>query len=120
MTVSEISEAVEVGLGGLSVGDAFAFGRSWQVTVESGPHSGTAAEDIRRLKVRNSSGKMIPLSKLVTVRETKAPAVIERLDMYPLVEITANPAAGVSRDRSGALCGRPSKSERCGEIQLSV
>ncbi len=47
---------------------------------------------------------MVPLATLVKVRQVEAPAVLDFLDLQPMVEITANPASGVSLDQARKIC----------------
>jgi multidrug efflux pump subunit AcrB len=79
-------------------------GRTLQVKVPPGANGGDQARDIQRLKVRNAQGDMVPLGALVQVREVSGPEAVDRLDCNPMVEITANPAAGVSASQARALC----------------
>jgi multidrug efflux pump subunit AcrB len=67
-----------------------------RVGVRAGADLNHADVAIRQLKVRNASGDMVPLSAFVSVRETMAPRSVRRMDLYPMIEITANPAEGVS------------------------
>ena len=60
--------------------------------------------DIGKLAVRSVSGRMVPLSAIVSVRMTAGRAYIDRFNMYPMVEVSANPAAGISLDQVHAIC----------------
>jgi multidrug efflux pump subunit AcrB len=104
-------------LGSLHVNDSNRFGRTWQVTVQAPPHLRAQVEDLQRLKVRNAQGDMVPLSEFVRVREIEALGVLERLNLEPMLALTANPAPGVSladaRSLSETLAGEVRK-----ELQL--
>jgi multidrug efflux pump subunit AcrB len=78
--------------------------RTWQVQVRFGENARNQVDTLKVLKVRNSQGNMVPLAALATVRESLGPLVHDRLDLQPMVEITANPAAGVSRAQARTLC----------------
>jgi multidrug efflux pump subunit AcrB len=82
------------------------FGRNWPVEVRADGDPGSRAKDLQRLQVRNARGEMIPLSRLITVREQTGPAVQDFLDHVPMVEITANPAPGESLKELRKLCER--------------
>ena len=43
------------------------FGRTWQVQVQAEASDRTSIDDIYRINVRNTEGKMIPLRSLVEV-----------------------------------------------------
>jgi multidrug efflux pump subunit AcrB len=79
-------------------------GRTVQVKVQPGANAGEPARDIQRLKVRNSQGEMVPLGALVTVRDVSGPGAVTRVNCRPMVEITGNPAAGVSASQARTLC----------------
>jgi multidrug efflux pump subunit AcrB len=106
VAVRDVFDTLQVYLGSSYVNDFNRFGRTWQVIVqaEAGRGPGNRAEDIKRLKVRNARGEMVPLAAVLTVREIRASQAVDRLDGLPLVQITANPAAGVSLPRARALC----------------
>lgn len=61
-------------------------------------------EMLKGLKIRNAQGEMVALSAIVTTREIAAASAINRLDMQPMVQITANPTAGTSVADARALC----------------
>jgi multidrug efflux pump subunit AcrB len=77
------------------------------------------AEDLKLLMVRNSKGEMVPLSQLATVQDITAPLVLDRLDGRPMVEVTANPASGVTLAQARALCETTAEEVRK-ELQLSA
>ncbi|HKB37384.1 MAG TPA: efflux RND transporter permease subunit, partial [Gemmataceae bacterium] len=91
-------------LGSVHVNDFNRFGRTWRVNVQADPAVRGRTEDLRKLKVRNEKGEMVPLGSLAKIREVEAPLVVDRLDGHPMVEITANPAAGAALAEVRALC----------------
>ena len=46
--------------------------------------------------MRSKTGKMVPLSALITVRYVAAPKLLERFNGFPAVKVTGNPAEGFS------------------------
>ena len=62
---------------------------------------------------------MVPLSKFVTVREVGGPARIDRLDLRPMVEITANPGRGVSLGQARWLCETRAEEELSSDYRLA-
>jgi multidrug efflux pump subunit AcrB len=104
VSLDDILATLRIQGGPVYVNDFVRFGRSWRVQVQAGSGSGDWANDLRKLKVRNSRGQMIPLTTLVTLRETEGPAALDFLDFWPMVEITANPASGVNLDQARKLC----------------
>ena len=104
VAVADISTILQAYLGSILVTDLNCFGRIWPVEVAIAPPARHLPEDLKRLKVRNALGKMIPLSNLVKLRERTSPGYIDRLDLQPMAEITANPAPGVSLAEARWLC----------------
>jgi RND family efflux transporter MFP subunit len=100
---ADIADTLDVYLHSVHVNDFNRFGRTWKAQVRI-DGSGDPAEDVKRLKVRNARGELVALSGLVTVRERTGPGSIDRLDFQPVVEITANPAPGVSPGQARWLC----------------
>jgi HAE1 family hydrophobic/amphiphilic exporter-1 len=83
-------------MGSAYVNDFNAFGRTYQVRVQSEPAFRQDPGDVLLLKVRNRDGATLPLSSVATLRETVGPATIYRYNLYPSARITADPATGVS------------------------
>ena len=51
-------------------------------------------QDIKRLKVRNVRGAMVPLGTIASVREISGPVMVQRYNMYPAAMINGEPAPG--------------------------
>lgn len=102
--VGDVFDSLRLFLGFHEAGHFNSFGRTWQVRVASDANSRGRAEDIGKLKVRSRQGKMLPLASLATIREASGAAVLDRLDGQPMVEITANPAPGVSLAQARWVC----------------
>jgi multidrug efflux pump subunit AcrB len=104
VALSEVFDSIQVALGGDRVGGINAFGRIWQIVVGVGEPSSDGVEAVKRIKVRNGQGAMVPLLQLATVRAREEDATVDRLDMYPMVEITGNPAPGEPLAAVRKLC----------------
>ncbi len=83
-------------LGSTYVNDFNAFGRTWQVKVQADSMFRSKPEDIARLQVRNSSGKMVPLGAMSKVDYSLGPLKVDRYNLYPTAKIMGNPAPGYS------------------------
>ena len=70
--------------------------QSLPATTDGRENAETQAADIRKLKVRNAKGDMVSLSDMVTLHETMVSDVLNRFDLNPTVEITANLKPGVT------------------------
>src|SRR5262249_52607900 len=76
--LSAVFQALQGSLGGYFVNNMNLFGRTWQVQVQAEPADRASIDDIYRINVRSSDGKMIPLRSLVEVRVTTGPPAIIR------------------------------------------
>ena len=63
--IPAIFEALQVNLGTAYVNDFNAFGRVYQVRAQAGQKFRLEREDISRLKVRSTTGALVPLGTLV-------------------------------------------------------
>ncbi len=97
---------------GVSVKDILDRIKAYMDAPGSAGNRSKAAAEVGKLKVRNANGEMTPLSPFVTVREKRIPAALERLDLAAVVEISANPATGLSPQRIRALCEESAKKSR--------
>lgn len=91
-----IYQTLSAYMGDSYVNDFFDFGRSYQVTVKGDPASRGDIQDVRRLSVRNSEGKMVPFSTFTDIEPTMGVSSVNRYNMYVTAGLTATPAKGVS------------------------
>jgi len=94
--LSEIFGSMQAFLGAAYVNDFNKFNRTFQVNIQAKDDARSSVEDIARLQIRSSDGKMVPLGTLVTVEEIFGPAIITRYNMYPTATITGSGAPGFS------------------------
>jgi multidrug efflux pump len=80
----------------MHVNDFNRFGRTWQVIVQADAKFRSDYDIVRRLKVRNGRGDMVPLGTLASIQKTTGPVSITRYNMYPAAPINGNAAPGVS------------------------
>jgi multidrug efflux pump len=96
VSLSDAFETLQTYLGSTYVNDFTRFGRNWQVNVQADSKFRLAPEDIGQLKVRNTSGEMVPLGALLSVRDISGPAIVNHYNMYPSAEVNGGTAPGVS------------------------
>jgi multidrug efflux pump len=101
--LEEVNRTLQVYLGGAYVNDFTAFGRNWQVKLQADAPFRMSEEAIRRLKVRNAAGAMVPLATLATVRDTTGPAIITRYNLYPAADVSGGTLPGTSSGESIAI-----------------
>jgi multidrug efflux pump subunit AcrB len=119
VALKDVLTTLEATLGTVHVNDFNRFGRTWQVCVAASGPARLRPEGIKELKLRNSKGEMVALGELVKVRTLEAPIAINRLNLEPAVELTANPAVGISLSQARTLCETLSKDVRR-ELRLTA
>ncbi len=87
---------LQIYLGSLYVNNFNLFGRTWQVVVQADAQYRDKIADVKRLKVRNPSGTMVPIGTLATVREINGPLMFTRYNMRTAGGITGGGAQGIS------------------------
>jgi len=94
--LNDVFQALQASLGGIYVNDMNLFGRRWQVQVQADAIDRENIDDIYRINVRNSEGKMIPLRSLLEVRVVVGPPALIRYNNLRAVTVQGTPAVGVS------------------------
>ena len=103
LSTADIFPTLELYMGSQYVNDFNLLGRTYPVFVQGDQQFRQSSDEIGRLKVRNASGEMVPISTVVTVKEKTAPYRVPRYNLYPASEVMGEPAPGVS---SGAAFKR--------------
>lgn len=96
VAVTDIFEAMSIYLGSVYVNDFNQFGRTYTVRVQADAPYRARAEDIGALKVRSSSGEMVPLAALMQVRSSFGPERAMRYNGFLTADINGGPAPGWS------------------------
>jgi multidrug efflux pump len=96
VAVTDVFDTMSTYLGSVYVNDFNKFGRTYSVRVQADAAFRARPEDIGALKVRSSSGEMIPLSALMNVRASHGPERAQRYNGYLTADINGGPAPGYS------------------------
>ena len=96
VSVEVVAKAVETLLGGRNVTRYKRDAEQYDVIVQTEAKGRTTPEDINKIYVRGRNEAMIPLSALVSVRETVAPRELNHFGQRRSVSITANLAPDYS------------------------
>ena len=93
--VNQVFEALATTLGGTYANDFNRFGRLYRVYVQADASARLKAADIGKIYVRSkTTGEMVPLSTLVTIREVSGAELTTRFNLQRSVEIQGTPAPG--------------------------
>ncbi|WP_418316913.1 efflux RND transporter permease subunit [Piscinibacter sakaiensis] len=104
--VSDVFETMQIYLGSLYVNDFNRFGRTYQVKVQADAPFRSDAEDVLRLRTRNSRGEMVPLAALLRVEPSFGPDRVTRYNNHTSADINGGPAPGVSSGQARAAVER--------------
>jgi multidrug efflux pump len=96
LALNDVFDTMQVYLGGLYVNDFNKFGRTWQVNLQADAGFRIKAEDVKRLKVRNAAGEMVPLGTVAEVRDIGGPVMVTRYNTYTAASINGNMTPGTS------------------------
>ncbi|MFK8253719.1 efflux RND transporter permease subunit [Ancylobacter terrae] len=94
--IANIFETLQVNLGSAYVNDFNAFGRVYQVRAQADQAFRIEPDDVSRLRVRSSTGALVPLGTLVRIQNTTGPDLVQRYNMFTSVPLQGNPATGIS------------------------
>ena len=94
--VTEVFDTLQIYLGSLYVNDFNQFGRTYTVRVQADAAYRARAEDVGTLKVRSTSGEMVPLSALLKVQPSFGPERAMRYNGFLSADINGGPAPGHS------------------------
>jgi hydrophobe/amphiphile efflux-1 (HAE1) family protein len=96
LNMSDVFTALQATLGGIYVNNFNLYGRTWQVNVEGEAANRADISDIWQIYVRNSTGEMVPIRSIASLRVEQGPQVITRYNNYRAVTVNGGPAPGVS------------------------
>jgi multidrug efflux pump len=94
--VTDVFDTMQIYLGSLYVNDFNKFGRTYSVRVQADAPYRARAEDVGLLKVRSSTGEMVPLSALMHVKPSFGPERAMRYNGFLSADINGGPAPGYS------------------------
>jgi hydrophobe/amphiphile efflux-1 (HAE1) family protein len=94
--ISDIFSAMQTTLGGAYTNDFNLFGRTWQVKVQADAPDRATVSDVFRVRVRSSSGELVPLQAVANIDLITAPSSIVRYNNLRSVVLNGAPAPGYS------------------------
>jgi multidrug efflux pump len=102
VNVSDVFDTMQTYLGSIYVNDFNRFGRTYQVIAQADTPFRDKPSDIAQLKVRSSSGDMVPLGSLIQVSETTGPDTAQRYNGFRAADLNGGPAPGYSTGQAQA------------------
>ncbi len=96
INIRQIYNTLQTFMGGMLVNYFNRFGRQWQVYVTAEGDYRSSAEKVGQFYVRNDRGDAVPLSSLVTMRQTVGPEFTMRYNLYRCAQINVSAKPGYS------------------------
>ena len=94
--ISEIYNALSGYFGKSYVNDFNKYGRVYRVYLQADSVYREKPSDIDKIYVKNTAGKMVPLSAVVDVKNVVGPYSLTRYNMYPAITVNGTARTGVS------------------------
>ena len=102
----DVFDTMQAYLGSIYVNDFNRFGRTYEVIAQADTRFRSRIDDILRLKVRNSSAKMVPLGAVVDITPTTGPDSALRYNGFRSADLNGVPAPGYSSGQAQDAIGR--------------
>jgi hydrophobe/amphiphile efflux-1 (HAE1) family protein len=96
LTPTDVFSTLQVYLGSQYVNDFNYLGRAYQVRVQGDGDFRRTAQDIARLKARNTSGEMVPIGTVAQLKSKTIPYRVPRYNLFPAAEVQGVAAPGVA------------------------
>jgi hydrophobe/amphiphile efflux-1 (HAE1) family protein len=110
VSISDIFTALQTAMGGTYTNDFNLFGRTWQVKVQAEAADRATVNDVYRVRVRSSSGELVPLQAVADIELVTAPSSIVRYNNLRAVVLNGAPAPGSSSGDAIAAMERLARS----------
>jgi len=107
--VQDVYETLQILFGSAYVSQFNKFSRLWQVIVQAEPQYRSRPNDLTQVYVRSTSGNMIPLQAVVTMKYESGPDIVNRFNNFPAANIIGNAAPGFSSGQAIAAMERVAK-----------
>jgi HAE1 family hydrophobic/amphiphilic exporter-1 len=94
--VDDIFATLGTYLGSTYINDFNFLGRTFRVTAQAESSFRDDKSDVPHLQTRSSSGGMVPLASVMTLRDTTNPYRVVRFNLYPSAEVLGDTVKGYS------------------------
>ncbi len=94
--LANVFSSVQADLGGTYVNDFNTLGRIYQVRLQGDAQFRKSIQDISQIKVRSSTGALVPMGTLASVRDVTGPQIVQRFNLYYSIPVQGVAKPGVS------------------------
>jgi multidrug efflux pump subunit AcrB len=106
LALPDVSASLQAVFGFVQGGNLLVVGREWPVLLKIDPAGRSEVDRLVQSQLRTTSGDLISLSEVAAVHLESEPAYLERLDMYPVIVITAGLGDDLSLAEARFVCER--------------
>ncbi len=96
----DVFGALQTYLGSTYVNDFNLLGRTFRVTAQADSPFRLDPKDVLKIRVRNSTGELVPIGSFTTVSNISGPYRVPRYNLYPAAELDGSPAPGFSQGQA--------------------
>lgn len=96
VAIDEIYNTMSAQFGRTYINDFNKYGRVYRVLMQSDDDFRSKPADMDKVFVKNTNGKMVPLTAVMAIREVTGPYTLTRFNMYKAATINGSPAKGIS------------------------
>lgn len=96
ITVSDVLGVLQGYYGGVYASNFNKFGKQYRVVYQAEPEYRANQQSLNNIYVRNSSGKMAPVSEFITLEKVYGPQAISRFNLFTSISVTGSPKPGFS------------------------
>lgn len=96
VSIGSIYAVMQSTFGSLYVNDFTYMGRNFHVSLQSESRFRRSPDDLRYVYVKSSTGELVPLSSLITVKRVTGPELVNRFNIFPAAKVLGDPAEGYS------------------------
>ncbi len=106
LALPDVSASLQAVFGSVQAGNLQAVGREWPILLKIDPAGRGEVERLIRTNLRTARGELISLSEVAAVHLENEPAYLERLNIFPVIVITAGLDGDLSLAEARFLCER--------------
>lgn len=96
VSIADVYGTLSTLLGSSYINDFNLYGRNFRVMAQADSSFRSSIGELGKYYVRNSTGGMVPLNSLVSIKITESPSLISHYNIYRSIEINGSPKAGYS------------------------
>jgi multidrug efflux pump subunit AcrB len=98
VSLGDLFTTLHSNFGAYYINDFSYAGRVWEVQMQADAPFRARVEDLRNVFISSDTGTLVPLTALISVRETTGPEVVERFNIFPAARMYARVAQGFGSD----------------------